>query len=278
MDWVTGWCGNLWQEGAFTKLKLHEISLAYGGAFVAYMWMTCALCRWRGWNASHTYTVDGLYFPSLSYSSFNTFALNHLPLAARLRNATRIERGGTAEMQRWSEARRFLGRIVVEEREEALRRAKGWKGSDTVWTGGSRQDTGEVGAACVWETPGGWTGCRYHLGSNKEVFDAEVFAVYRALSIIEQRQERERRYTIFVDSTSAIARVGDDSLGPGQRFARSAAASSPTTTASPSGGSQHTAGRPATRWRTSTQRVRPPGRSRWRPYLRDTRPRRPFRT
>ena len=51
------------------------------------------------------------------------------------------------------------------------------------------------------------------------MFDAEVFAVYRALSVIEQRQERERRYTIFVDSTSAITRVGDDSLGPGQRFA-----------------------------------------------------------
>ena len=76
-----------------------------------------------------------------------------------------------------------------------------------------------MGAACVWETPGGWNGRRYHLGSNKEDFDAEVFAVYRALSVIEQRQERERQYTIFVDSTSAITRVGDDSLGPGQRFA-----------------------------------------------------------
>ena len=81
------------------------------------------------------------------------------------------------------------------------------------------QTSVQAGAACVWETPGGWTGHRYHLGSNKEVFDAEVFAVYRALSIIEQRQERGRQYTIIVDSTSAITRVGEDSLGPGQRFA-----------------------------------------------------------
>ena len=122
-------------------------------------------------------------------------------------------------MQRWSKARRFPVRIVVEERKEALQRAKGWRGSDTVRTDGSRQETGEVGAACVWETPGGWTGCSYHLGNNKEVFDAEVFAIYRALSVIEQRQEWGRQYTIFVDSTSAITRVGDDSLGTGQRFA-----------------------------------------------------------
>ena len=47
----------------------------------------------------------------------------------------------------------------------------------------------------------------------------EVFAIYQALSTIDRRQEENRRYTIFVDSTSAITRVRDDSLGPGQRLA-----------------------------------------------------------
>ena len=94
-------------------------------------------------------------------------------------------------MQQWSEERRFPGRIVVEEREEALRRAMGWKGPDTVWTDGSRQETGEVRAACVWETPGGWTGQRYHLATNKEVFDAEVFAIYRALGTIERDRSED---------------------------------------------------------------------------------------
>ena len=46
-----------------------------------------------------------------------------------------------------------------------------------------------MGVACVWAAQEGWTGRCYHLGRNKEVFDAEVFAIYRALSIIEQRQE-----------------------------------------------------------------------------------------
>ena len=45
------------------------------------------------------------------------------------------------------------------------------------------------GSGMHMEDPAGWTGRRYHLGNNKGVFDAEVFAVYRALSVIDQRQE-----------------------------------------------------------------------------------------
>ena len=76
-----------------------------------------------------------------------------------------------------------------------------------------------MGAAYVWRSPGGWTGCRFHLGNNKEVFDAEVFAIYQALCVFEQRQESSHGYTIFADSTSAIDRVRTDVIGPGQRFA-----------------------------------------------------------
>ena len=87
-----------------------------------------------------------------------------------------------------------------------------------MWTDRSIQENGTVGAACVWRAQEGWIGRRLHLGNNK-VFDAEVFAIYQALRVIEQRQERGRQYTVFADSTSAITRVGDDDLGPGQRFA-----------------------------------------------------------
>ena len=129
-------------------------------------------------------------------------------------------RGGSAEKQEWEEGRRFGGRIVVEKKkEEALRTAKEWNRRDTVWTDGSRQEGGAVGAACVWRSPeGGWTGRRFQLGKNKEVFDAEVFAVWQAHRAFEQRSERDREYTIFVDSTSTITRVRDDARGPGQRF------------------------------------------------------------
>ena len=81
-------------------------------------------------------------------------------------------------MQHWSEARRFPGRIVVEKRESALATAMTWREPGTVWTDGSRQENGEVGAACVWRTQEGWTGPRFQLSTNKEIIHAEVFAIY----------------------------------------------------------------------------------------------------
>ena len=76
-----------------------------------------------------------------------------------------------------------------------------------------------MGAAFVWREPEGWRSHRFHLGNNKEVFDAEVFAIYRALHWLDSRQERGRQYTLFADSTAAIERVRTDHIGPGQRFA-----------------------------------------------------------
>ena len=57
--------------------------------------------------------------------------------------------------------------IIVEDRAGALVTASEWCHQDTVWTDGSRLDSNSVGAACVWKTPTGWTGQRYHLGTNK---------------------------------------------------------------------------------------------------------------
>ena len=122
-----------------------------------------------------------------------------------------------------------------------------------------------MGAACVWRSPGeegGWTGRRFQLGKNKEVFDAEVFAVWQALRALEQRNEHGREYTVFVDSTSAITRVRDDARGPGQRFGvaaievetRLAAAA----TRSPSAGYRRTLAPRGMRWPTNTRRTPPP--------------------
>ena len=44
---------------------------------------------------------------------------------------------------------------MVEEREQALKTAKEWRRSDTLWTDGSRQEDGRVVAACVWGTQKG---------------------------------------------------------------------------------------------------------------------------
>ena len=59
-----------------------------------------------------------------------------------------------------------------------------------------------MGAAFVWRRPDGWAGRRFHLGTNREVFYAEVFAIYQALLWLDQLQESGRRYTLFADSTA----------------------------------------------------------------------------
>ena len=51
---------------------------------------------------------------------------------------------------------------MVEKKEEALGTAKEWDRPDTVWTDGSRQEDGAMGAACVWRSlEGRWTRCRF---------------------------------------------------------------------------------------------------------------------
>ena len=86
--------------------------------------------------------------------------------------------------------------------------AGSWRRGNTIWTGGSRLGNGSVEAACAWRTPEEWTGRHFHLGNNKERFDAEVYVIYQALSIVDQRQETGRQCTIFADSTAAIERGG----------------------------------------------------------------------
>ena len=91
---------------------------------------------------------------------------------------------------------------------------------DAIWTDGSRSDSGRVGAACAWRTQDGWAGRRFYLGNNKEVSDAELFAICLALRVFRARQESGRNNTVFSDSQSAIRRALPDVLGPGQQWAR----------------------------------------------------------
>ena len=140
-------------------------------------------------------------------------------LTTRLRAAAGLHRRETVEPQEWGTRKAFPGQIVIDSQQQALDIARSWTADNTLWTDGSRLQCGKVGAACAWTTPQGWTGQHFHLGSNKEVFDAEVFAIYQSLRVIDQRQETGRNYTIFVDSTSAIERIRTDCLGPGQQFA-----------------------------------------------------------
>ena len=59
-----------------------------------------------------------------------------------------------------------------------------------------------------------------YLGTNKEVFDAEVFAILQAVKLLNERGERGQAYTIFSGSQVAVARIQHSDCGPAQALAR----------------------------------------------------------
>ena len=56
----------------------------------------------------------------------------------------------------------------------------------------------------LWER-GRWARRGTHLGNNKEVFDAEFFAILRAVQLLNERDESGRPYTVFSGSKAAIS-------------------------------------------------------------------------
>ena len=54
------------------------------------------------------------------------------------------------------------------------------------------------------------------LGTNKEVFDAEVYAIREAARLLDKRGEVGQSYTVFSDSQAAIYRVLHEGCGPAQ--------------------------------------------------------------
>ena len=86
----------------------------------------------------------------------------------RLRAAAALHRGETVETGEWGTGRQFPGWVIVEDMAGALQTASEWRWRDTIWTDGSRIESEEVGAACIGQSPSGWTGRRFHLGTNKK--------------------------------------------------------------------------------------------------------------
>ena len=139
-------------------------------------------------------------------------------MVRRILAASGVRPGEEVEPQVWSEGRAYPGKCNILPESVALEQAKNERAEGTIWTDGSRLEDGRVGAACSWQTREGWTGRRFFLSNNK-VFDAELFAICRAVRVLEARGQEGRRY-IFSDSQAAIRRALNDSLGPGQQWAR----------------------------------------------------------
>ena len=116
-----------------------------------------------------------------------------------------------------------LGQGSCREKEDALRTALERGRSERVmWTDRSRLEDRSVGAAVAWWVDGGWRGRGTYLGTNKEVFDTEGFAILQAIRLLSELGERGQAYTIFSDSQAAVSRVQHSDCGPAQALARAA--------------------------------------------------------
>ena len=144
-------------------------------------------------------------------------------LTAGIKERCGVGRRETAEVQTWEELREMRAEAIVDKKDEALRTAKEWSSHQgTIWTDGSRLENGAVGAALAFKEEDRWVRRGTYLGKNKEVFDAEVFAILQALNLLSGRDEQGQRYTVFSDSQAAIARAQHDRTGPAQALAKGA--------------------------------------------------------
>ena len=109
-----------------------------------------------------------------------------------------------------------------------------------LYTDGSRNSKGYVGAGWCWqptveefsdglteyweETAEGFEGNFAALGKRCEVFDAELFAILRALKDVSRLRTSKfpslTKITIFSDSQEALRRLSMDEESPGQSISR----------------------------------------------------------
>jgi ribonuclease HI len=121
---------------------------------------------------------------------------------------------------------RILVPVLIESREKPEQTAFSTKEPQIrcIWTEGSRDDLGNVGAAFSWTDGTNWTGLKYGLARNTEVFKAELFPLLQATII--NRDEVEAMITegvqkliILPDSQAVLNRNKQNGPGPGQTWA-----------------------------------------------------------
>jgi len=109
--------------------------------------------------------------------------------------------------------------LVQEEEAEAKAEAEKDRPGLTIFTDGSRLDSGAAGYAVVWKNGQTWKGIKTHMGYNQEAYDAECAALARALESASRRKTIPERVTIFTDAQAAIRRMASEEPGPGQQYA-----------------------------------------------------------
>jgi ribonuclease HI len=137
----------------------------------------------------------------------------------------------------WTPRSSLKGRVIIEDSACAKATAESWTTPDkgiAVFTDGSKSEDGWTGCAAVWKLLGNcdseWQGRKIFMGRNKEVFDAELYAIWVGLTAARDHKEEwaahltehggPRVITIFTDAQAALKRIRNDEAGPGQWLAR----------------------------------------------------------
>jgi len=98
--------------------------------------------------------------------------------------------------------RRLKGEVINQDEEQALREAKLERKGLVLWTVGARKEDEWVGCAVVWKEDGRWKKRRTRLGRQKEVFDAEMYAMSEAMKVADEMADKKEVtwVTVVTDS------------------------------------------------------------------------------
>jgi len=141
-------------------------------------------------------------------------------IGKRLKNSLTLAHRGTTETTVLLEDPEALDAATIQEDEKAAKaEAERSRPGITMFTDGSRLDSGAAGYAVVWQNGQSWVGIKNHMGCNQEAYDAECAAIARALEEATKRQTVPSRVTIFTDAQAAIRRMVSEDPGPGQKYA-----------------------------------------------------------
>ena len=78
--------------------------------------------------------------------------------------------------------------VIIQCKKKGLEEARKGESGLVLWTDGSKLDQGQAAAAICWEDTvvGRWKEKSIFLGWNKEILDAELWAVSEALNVVEK--------------------------------------------------------------------------------------------
>ena len=127
-------------------------------------------------------------------------------------------------VERISPDSQFQGEVFIGCKKQALVEATRYRTGLVMWTDGSKLDQGNAGAAVCWRDRNldQWKEKSVFLGKNKEILDAELWGILKALEIAskEMANTEDTPVTIFCDSQKALEAIQHSPSYKENRFLR----------------------------------------------------------